>query len=133
MSFAPLLEAGWLIASHAVAAMSAFLLGSIQLAAPKGTLPHKTLGYVWCSLMVWVAGSSLFIFDIRLLGPFSPIHLLSLLTLAGVCGAILEARRNDIKKHKRTMIALYSGGLIIAGIFTFLPGRVMHAVLFGSS
>jgi uncharacterized membrane protein len=132
MSFAPLLDAGWLIASHAFAALTAFVLGSIQLIAPKGTLPHKSLGYFWCALMLWVAGSSLFIFEIRLLGPFSPIHLLSLLTLIGLAGAIFHARRKDIKQHKRSMIALYSGGLFIAGLFTFLPGRLMHEVLFGS-
>lgn len=131
MSITPLLEAGWLIAAHAFAAMAAFLLGSAQLLAPKGTLPHKALGYVWCILMLWVAGSSLFIYDIRLLGPFSPIHILSLLTLAGVVVAVLEARRRDIKQHKRTMIALYSGGLVVAGIFTLLPGRAMHQVVFG--
>jgi uncharacterized membrane protein len=30
------------------------------------------------------------------------------------------------------MISIYTGGLVIAGLFTFVPGRIMHAVLFGS-
>jgi len=30
------------------------------------------------------------------------------------------------------MIALFVGALLIAGLFTLLPGRIMHAVLFGS-
>ncbi|MBO6506998.1 MAG: DUF2306 domain-containing protein [Roseibium sp.] len=132
MSFEPLLESGWLILSHAVAALAAFVLGTVQLAAPKGTWPDKSLGYVWCGMMLWVAGSSLFIYEIRLLGPFSPIHLLSLLALFGVIGAVLEARRKDIAGHKRTMIILYSGALIVAGFFAFLPGRTMHSVLFGT-
>ena len=30
------------------------------------------------------------------------------------------------------MIWIFSGALVIAGLFTFLPGRIMHAVVFGS-
>lgn len=29
------------------------------------------------------------------------------------------------------MISLFTGGLVIAGLFTFVPGRIMHAVAFG--
>jgi uncharacterized membrane protein len=39
MSLAPLLDAAPAIPVHAFAAMTAFLLGAVQLAAPKGTLP----------------------------------------------------------------------------------------------
>src|SRR6266571_9391082 len=46
MSLAPLLDAAPAIPLHAFAAMTAFLLGVVQLAAPKGTLPHRTLGWV---------------------------------------------------------------------------------------
>ncbi len=132
MSLDPLLNAGLLVASHAVAAVAALLLGIVQLAAPKGTLPHRTLGYIWCALMFWIAGSSFFIHDIRLWGPFSPIHLLSLLVLFGIVSAIFEARRRDVKAHRRSMILLFTGALVIAGAFTLSPGRVMHEVLFGA-
>ena len=44
MSFAPLLNAAPAIPVHAFAAMAAFVLGVVQLAGPKGTLPHRTLG-----------------------------------------------------------------------------------------
>ena len=53
------------------AAMSAFVLGLVQFAAPKGTLPHRTLGWIWVSLMVSVAVSSFWIHQIRLIGPWS--------------------------------------------------------------
>jgi uncharacterized membrane protein len=43
MSLTPLLNAAPEIQIHAFAAMSAFALGIVQLAAPKGTLPHRTL------------------------------------------------------------------------------------------
>jgi uncharacterized membrane protein len=29
------------------------------------------------------------------------------------------------------MILIFSGALVIAGLFTLLPGRIMHAVVFG--
>lgn len=132
MTIAPLLDVGWLVASHALAALTAFVLGAVQLAAPKGTLPHRTLGYVWVILMLWIAGSSFFIYEIRLWGPFSPIHILSLLALFGLISGVLEARRKDIREHRKTMILLYTGALLIAGFFALMPGRTMHTVLFGS-
>jgi len=47
MSLAPLLQAGSVIQLHAFAAMSAFVLGVVQLVAPKGTIPHRALGWIW--------------------------------------------------------------------------------------
>ena len=47
MSLAPLLEAPGTIPLHAFAAMAAFALGIVQFAAPKGTLPHRTIGWIW--------------------------------------------------------------------------------------
>jgi len=44
---------------------------------PKGTRNHRTLGYIWVGLMVIVAFSGLYIHVLKLVGPFSPIHLLS--------------------------------------------------------
>jgi uncharacterized membrane protein len=29
------------------------------------------------------------------------------------------------------MIGIFSGALVVAGLFTLLPGRIMHAVIFG--
>ena len=81
MSLAPLLDAAPAIPVHAFAAMSAFVLGLVQFAAPKGTLPHRTIGWIWVLLMAAVAASSFWIHQIRLVGPWSPIHLLSIFTL----------------------------------------------------
>lgn len=44
MSLTPLLDAAPAIPLHAFAAMAAFVLGTVQLAAPKGTLPHRSSG-----------------------------------------------------------------------------------------
>lgn len=131
MSFEPLFAAGPLIAVHAFAAMAAFVLGGVQLAAPKGTLPHRTLGYVWVALMAVVAGTALFIYTIRLIGPFSPIHLLALYTFYSLVSAVRSARNGEIEKHKKAMLSTYLGALLVAGAFTFWPGRIMHQVVFG--
>ena len=81
MSLAPLLDAPLAIQLHAFAAMAAFALGAVQLAGIKGTAWHRGRGFVWVGLMLIVAISSFWIHEIRLWGPWSPIHLLSILTL----------------------------------------------------
>jgi len=131
MSLAPLLDAAPAIPLHALAAMSAFVLGLVQFAAPKGTLPHRTLGWTWVLLMVSVAVSSFWLHQIKLIGPWSPIHLLSIFTLVMLPLAVWRAHRHRVADHRRIMIALFSGALVVAGLFTLLPGRIMHAVVFG--
>jgi uncharacterized membrane protein len=131
MSFTPLLEASGTIPLHAFAAMAAFALGIVQFAAPKGTLPHRTVGWIWVGLMAVVAASSFWIHEIRLLGPWSPIHLLSIFTLIVLPIAVWRARRHRVADHRRIMILIFVGALVIAGLFTFVPGRIMHAVFFG--
>ena len=131
MSFAPLLEAAPAIPLHAFAAMSAFVLGLVQFTAPKGTLPHRTLGWIWVLLMACAALSSFWIHQIRLIGPWSPIHLLSIFTLVMLPLAVWRAHRHRVADHRRIMMALFSGALLVAGLFTLLPGRIMHAVVFG--
>jgi len=131
MSLAPLLEAAPAIPLHAFAAMSAFVLGVVQLAAPKGTLPHRALGWIWVGLMAVVAVSSFWIHQIRLLGPWSPIHLLSIFTLGMLPLGVWMAHRHRVADHRRIMIYTFSGALVIAGLFTLLPGRIMHQVVFG--
>jgi uncharacterized membrane protein len=131
MSLAPLLEAPGTIPLHAFAAMAAFALGIVQFAAPKGTLPHRTIGWIWVVLMAAVAISSLWIHEIRMFGLFSPIHLLSIFVPIMLTLAVLHARRHNVGGHRKAMVSIFFGALIVAGLFTFLPGRIMHAVVFG--
>ena len=44
---------------------------------------------------------------------------------------VLHARRHNVSGHKKAMISIFFGALVVAGLFTFLPGRIMHAVVFG--
>lgn len=131
MSLAPLFNASPVIVVHAFAAMAALVLGILQLAAPKGTIPHRTIGWIWAAMMMVVAGSSFWIHDIRTFGPFSAIHLLSIFTLVMVPLAVLAARRHKVTRHRSAMIGIFIGALIIAGLFTLVPGRIMHTVAFG--
>jgi uncharacterized membrane protein len=130
VSLAPLLNAPPAIQLHAFAALTAFALGIVQLAAPKGTLPHRAVGWSWVVLMAVVSVSAFFIHELRVWGPWSPIHLLAIFTLAALPLAVLHARGHRVPKHRNAMIAIFTGALVVAGIFTFLPGRVMHAVAF---
>src|SRR5712672_2546078 len=132
MSLAPLLNAAPAIPLHAFAAMAAFVLGIVQFAAPKGTLPHRTLGWIWVGLMALVAISSFWIHQIRLVGPWSPIHLLSIFTLVMLPLAVWKAHTHQVAAHRRIMIFTFLGALVIAGLFTLVPGRIMHRVVFGT-
>jgi uncharacterized membrane protein len=132
MSLAPLLAAEPAISLHAFAAMVAFALGLVQFAAPKGTLPHRTLGWIWVLLMLAVAVSSFWIHKIRLVGPFGPIHLLSITTLAILPLAVWRAHTHHVAAHRRIMILLFAGALVVAGLFAMVPGRLMHRVVFGA-
>ncbi|CAN5362540.1 hypothetical protein BH10PSE2_BH10PSE2_03260 [soil metagenome] len=115
---------------HIAAALTALLLGTVQLVGVKGTGAHRVIGWSWVVAMVTVAISSFFI---RMLHPgaFSWIHLISGWTLIAVPMAIVAVRRGRIRNHARGMTLTFIGGLIIAGALTFLPGRLMWKIFFG--
>ena len=132
MSLAPLFAAGPIVFSHALAAFAAFALGATQLARAKGTRSHRALGWAWVTLMGIVATGSFWIHDLREVGPFSFIHLISIFTLVMLVLAVVHARAGRIEAHRRTMIGLFLGALVITSLLTLLPGRVMNHVVFGS-
>ena len=80
--------------------------------------------------MLIVAISAVWIHEIRLWGPWSPIHLLAIYTLAMLPLGVYFARGHNVRGHQRTMLGLFLGALIIAGAFTLVPGRIMHKVVF---
>lgn len=133
MTLEPLFDAPLAIQIHLAAVTPAALLGAYILLRPKGTLFHRFLGRVWLALMVVTALSSFFIHQLDLFYGFSPIHLLSIATLFGSWQAIAAARRRDIRTHRRIVRSLYFGGIVVAGLFTFVPGRIMYAVAFSGS
>ena len=116
---------------HAIAAILAIILGGMQLYMKKGGATHKLLGYVWVGLMLIVSVSSFFIHEIKLWNAYSPIHLLSAWTIFSLGLAIYYVRVSNIKRHKQAMVMIYSFALVLTGFFTFMPGRVMHQIVFG--
>lgn len=130
MDFTPLTSAQSPIPLHAVAAFVAIIIGGVQFYLPKGTKGHKALGYVWVSLMAVVSLSSFLIHEIKLFWVFSPIHGLSTFTLATLWVAIDAARKKNIKRHSMMMKLMYVLALLLTGLFTLMPGRIMHMVIF---
>lgn len=133
MNLTPLLTADPAIQIHAFSAIAALFIGAFVLWRRKGTPLHKMLGRLWAVLMFVTATSSWFINEIRLVGPFSPIHIFALITYSGLYDGITQIRRGHVDKHSGAMQGLYLGALILAGAFTFLPGRRMYEVFFGAA
>lgn len=130
MSLTALTSAPVAIQIHAMLAILTFVLGPVALLRRQRDRVHKSVGYIWVLAMFGTAVSSLFISESPTFGPFSPIHILSFITLGGLTYALRAAIRRDTIAHGRAMRALYAQALIIPGVFTFLPGRRMNA-LFG--
>ena len=81
--------------------------------------------------MLVVATSAWFIHTLQLIGPFSPIHLFSLWTYWAIFHALRHVRAGRYRAPGAEMRALYLWALGVAGLFTLLPGRHVHQLLFG--
>ena len=150
MNFAPLWNAALVIKIHAFAAMAALLIGVAQVALPKGTVPHRTLGWAWLVLIMTMLITAPIIHGVSvgtLLDPalcYLPsnqffwnarcagIHLLTLYLLLVVPFTPLLARFGDITAHRNAMITIWFMSLLVAGIFTMDSKRIMHQILFAS-
>ena len=134
MTLLPLLHAPLAVHIHVATVVPAFLIGTWQIfLSRKGEPFHRALGYLYLVLMTITSLAALLVDSLNPAGPlgFSPIHLFVPLTLFGIVGALRGAWTHNIPMHKRSMIGVYIGGILIAGSLAFLPGRIMHAVVFG--
>lgn len=130
--FSPLFQSSFVVQIHVYMAVLSLLLGIWILLAKKGNNYHRTLGKIWVVCLLGTAISSFWLNGIRLIGPFSPIHLLSVLAIYSVIRAVQHARAGRIQAHQKSMKGLFYYALIGAGLFTFLPGRLMHQLTFGA-
>ena len=115
---------------HLATVLLGFAIGTLQMLGVKGTPMHRALGWSFVLFMMFTALDALFIKD----GPtwrVTPIQLFSLMVLIGLPFAVLAARRHKVGAHARAMSGLYFGGLILAGLIAFTPGRLMWNVFFG--
>lgn len=127
VDFRPLVESGLVIQTHVAGAVSSFLLGVIIMLQRKGSRIHRQLGWGWVVTMGATAVSSIFV---QTEGHFSWIHGFSAVTLIVLPIGVAAARAHKAKLHARFMTALFLGGMLGAGLFTFLPGRLMWELFF---
>jgi uncharacterized membrane protein len=118
---------------HLGTIIPAFLIGTYLLFNRKGTSWHKLLGKIYMGLMLVTAMITLFMsakVGPTLLGHFGFIHIFSLSVFYTVPAAFVAVRNGNIKSHRGNMLGLYIGGLLIAGSFAFMPGRLLYGWLF---
>lgn len=115
---------------HVAAVSVALAVGIVLMLGLKGNTVHRTLGWVWVTAMATAAISSLFIHRAGG-GGFSFLHLFAGWTLVALPMGVFAARKHNVRLHSRTMTGMFVGGLLIAGAFAFLPGRLMWRIVFG--
>ncbi len=118
-----------LIWVHVATVLPAVPLGMWLFLHPKGTPAHRWLGRVWMALMVATAATT---FGVRTIndGRLSFIHLFSAYVLIATPLAWRAAARRQLRVHSRIVQGVFAGGLIVAGLATFVPGRIMWAWAF---
>lgn len=130
MAFAAFLEAPAVIQLHVAAALLSVALGPVAILRRSRDIVHRVVGRAWVVSMAVTAGSSFWITGMPMIGPFSVIHVLSVVTLVSLVSALRAIRSGNVARHGATMRALYAQALMLAGAFTFLPGRRMSEAFF---
>lgn len=130
MTLDPLMAAPPIVQAHVALALMSVLLGPPALFRRRRDRWHRLLGRAWVAAMAGTALSSFLITEIRSLGPFSMIHILSVLTLIGLWEGVAHARAGRIAEHRRAMLTVFSGAIGGAGLFIFFPGRRISETLF---
>ena len=131
-SFAPLFNAPLEVQIHVAGALPALLLTPLVLWRRRRDRLHKLAGYAWVAAMAVTAISSFWITGFGVVGPFSPIHLLSVLTLVGLVTGVLAAILGQHRGHRAAMTNM-SWGLAAAGLLNFLPGRMTNRIVLGDA
>lgn len=125
-----LLSMPWGVQVHVAAAVLGLCIGAIILLLPKGTGFHRLLGWSWVASMIVVAGTSIaMIADFRT--GINGLHVFTAMTVVSLWAGLTGIRRGRVRQHAGSMVGLYVGGLVIAGLFAFIPGRTIWQVFFG--
>lgn len=130
MTLEPILTAAPHVQLHVIAATLAIGLGPVAILRRRRDRLHKAAGYAWVLAMAVTAVSSFWITSFGVVGPFSPIHLLALFALWSLWVGMTRILRGDVSGHRSAMEGLYWRGLLLAGAFNFLPGRVVNRSFF---
>ena len=103
---------------HLATVVPCFIIGTILLLIEKGTKTHMITVFMPAHV------------GPRILNHFGWIHIFSFLAIYTVPTAYWAIKKGNIRSHKRKMIILYFGAIIIAGGFTFMPGRYLYELFF---
>ena len=117
---------------HLSTVLPCLVIGGFLLARKKGDMMHKLMGRIYAVLMLITATASFWIGrpGTGIAGSgYSFIHAFSVLTLVSIPWAVYAARTGNITSHEATMRGLYIG-LIVAGLFTLIPGRLLGNLAF---
>jgi len=120
------------VIAHLIAAGTALVLGAAIMLRRKGTLSHKTMGWIYVATMSALAISGIFLrtyTGIPNIDGFTPIHIFVVIVLVPLPSAVWSIYHGDVKGHGGAMTGLFYGALIGAGIFTLLPGRLLGHLL----
>lgn len=123
-------DAPMVIQLHAGAAIGALGLGLAIFTVARGRALHRALGIGCASLLAVTALTAIFI-RTSPDGSFSWIHAFVPLTFFGLFGVIMGLAGRNWKRHRNAARGLIFGALLVPGLFTLIPGRLMHAVVFG--
>lgn len=121
-------DAPWYVLVHLAVALLAVVLGATVLMRRKGDATHKAFGWTWVVLMLSAALTSFFI---QARDRFSLIHVFSVVVLVMVPLAVVHIRRRRVRAHRFTMTGVFAG-LVIAGVFTLLPYRMLGQIVFAA-
>ena len=118
---------------HTATILPAFLVGALMLVIRKGTILHKISGRIYMILILLTGIVTLFMparVGPSIFGHFGFIHVFSFSVFYSVPAAYLAIRNGNARLHRSIMIGLYVGGMLIAGSFALMPGRMLHGFLF---
>jgi uncharacterized membrane protein len=107
MDLSLLMQAPAAIQAHLATVLPAFAIGTWQIFfSAKGSRLHRALGYTYLALMTVTAVAAFFIRSVGH-GSLTPIHLFVPLTFFGIISALWNARRGNIKGHRRAMLGVF--------------------------
>lgn len=133
MTLDPIFAAPDAIQIHIVTVVVAIAMTLIILPLRKGTLLHKTAGWIWAVSMMTASLVSFWIHEIDTSYWFSWIHIFSIVVILNVPYAIWAIRQGNLHGHRNAMIGVSLGGIGIAGFFALQRGRLLWDVMFAGA
>jgi len=120
----------WTVWAHLSTVLVAVALTPVILLRRRGDARHRLLGRIWVAALIATAALSFAVRGINH-GQLSYIHLLSAFTLVQVPLLWWSARNHKVAAHRTAVRGMVTGGLLVAGFFTFPFGRLLGHWLLG--